>query len=194
MKTVGRRRTLLRVATVKATVTTMLPLLPIMLLLSWMLPYASAADDCATMLKPTFDLLKQPIRHDIPAAVYATVTKQYASGNNYGAPDLVEYANGQLAYGMVFWGGHIGYFADTFYGTIPSVSNLSQFIPGKFSLNLAVNASGGISVQELLSGQPIGGMPPQVFQGTCSAGLVTVIAKNIAWIISFTTTPPQDIK
>jgi len=75
-----------------------------MLLLSWMLPYASAADDCATMLKPTFDLLKQPIRHDIPPQS-TQLSQTVCQRNNYGAPDLVEYANGQLAYGMVFWGG-----------------------------------------------------------------------------------------
>ena len=166
-----------------------------MLVLGW-IPSQASADDCTTMLKPTFDFIKQPGKWDVPPAVYATVTKQYASGSTNADLDPVHYSNGSLQYGKVFWGGKIGFFAETFSGTIPTLSNKNGFVPGNLplTLTLKVNASGGVSVQELISGNPIGGAPPQVFQGSCSSGLVTVIDNNkdkTAWVISFTTTPPE---
>jgi len=162
------------------------------------MPPNASADDCTTMLKPTFDFMKQPNwGWAVPPAVYATVTKQYASGSTNADLDPVHYSNGSLQYGKVFWGGKIGFFAETFFGTIPSLSNKNGFVPGNLplTLTLKVNASGGVSVQELLNGNPIGGAPPQVFQGSCSSGLVTVIDNNkdkTAWVISFTTTPPVE--
>lgn len=195
MKMLRVRRTQILGIVEKATVAKPLALASFLLVLSGMPPNARA-DDCATMLKPTFDFMKQPGQWDIPPAVYATVTKQYASGSTNATLDPVRYSNGRLQYGKVFWGGQIGYFADTFFGTIPTASNKNGFAPGGLSLNLQVNASGGVSVQELLKGVPIGGLPPQIFQGSCSSGLVTVIDNHknkTAWVISFTTTPPGEV-
>jgi len=196
MKTLRERSARILGITGKATVVTLLGLVSFMLVLSGM-PSNASADDCTTMLKPTFDVIKQPGQWDIPPAVYATVTKQYAGGSTNATLDLVRYSNGPLQYGKVFWGGQIGIFADTFSGTMPTLANKNGFVPGKLSLTLKVNASGGVSVQELISGNPNGGAPPQVFQGSCSSGLVTVIDNNkdkTAWVISFTTTPPENLK
>jgi hypothetical protein len=61
------------------------------------------------------------------------------------------------------------------------------FAFGPLGLNLAINTNGQISVQELLNGSPIGGLPPTVYQGVCSGGLITVVDQNTAWTISLGT-------
>src|SRR5262249_23996684 len=177
MKMLRVRRTQILGIVEKATVAKPLALASFLLVLSGMPPNARA-DDCATMLKPTLDFMKQPGQWDIPPAVYATVTKQYASGSTNATLDPVRYSNGRLQYGKVFWGGQIGYFADTFFGTIPTASNKNGFAPGGLSLNLQVNASGGVSVQELLKGVPIGGGPPRTFHGRWSSRFVTGVAQH----------------
>ena len=155
------------------------------------------ADDCATMLKPVFDFITQKGTWDIPPKVFATVTKHYASGGNNATYDPVRYSNGSVQYSQQAWGsGQIKVLLPTLSGKLPTLSNSSNpaFAPGNLSLSLMVSSQGDVSVQELLSGNPIGGIPPRVYKGNCSSGLITIVDKNTSWVISFTTTPPQTIK
>jgi len=105
MKTVGRRRTTVTSGHSESHCDYDAAAAPIMLLRAGCCHTPARQTIAATMLKPTFDLLKQPIRHDIPAAVYATVTKQYASGKQLWRPRSGRVCERTAAYGMVFLGG-----------------------------------------------------------------------------------------
>jgi hypothetical protein len=155
------------------------------------------ADDCSAMLKPVFDFITQPGKWDIPPRVYATVTKHIASNGNNAVRDPVQYSNGPVQYSQKPWGsGQIQAILPTLSGNLPTLSNSSNFAPGNFSLSLKVSSKGDVSVQELQFGNPVGGKnyPPSVYKGSCSSGLITIVDKNTSWVISFTTTPPQNIK
>jgi hypothetical protein len=167
-------------------------------------PLQLRADNCSIMLAPVFANAKKT-GYTYPPRTFATVTKHYASQNTSGAPDTVRYAFGALAYSIQYWANNG--FADTVSGTITTDRQntttsgyMDMFAPGSpsLSLNFAINAYGTVSVQELLGGNPIGGAPPAVYQGTCSGGLVTITNgsypfNNTAWVFTFTTTPPQNI-
>lgn len=160
----------------------------------------TASADCYSMLGPVFTVAKQPT----PPTIYATVTKHYASGSQTDVHDPVRYSNGALTHANLWWpSGSYSYIAETLHGTIDSRQNTSSntqmdmFAPKGLSLKFALTTTGQISVQELLNGVPIGGMPPRYYGATCSAGLVTVVDdKNVPadkggtfWSISLTTTP-----
>jgi hypothetical protein len=150
------------------------------------------------MLQPVFNNAKAP--GDVRGQTYATVTKHYAGGNTQGNADPVRYAFGNAAYSVQWWA-NSGWW-DTVSGTIVDRQNtaknasMDMFAPSQppLSLRLAINANGMVSVQELIGGNPIGGMPPTVYQGVCSSGLITVIDHSTSWVFTLTTYPPQWIK
>jgi hypothetical protein len=158
-------------------------------------PLQLHADDCFTMLAPVFTNAKAP--GNVPGQTYATVTKHYAGGNTQGAANPVRYAFGGVPYALLWWA-NSGWW-DTVTGTIVDRQNttknvyMDMFAPSQppLSLRLAINAIGMVSVQELIGGNPIGGLPPTVYQGICSSGLITVTDHSTSWVFTLTTTPPQ---
>jgi hypothetical protein len=163
-------------------------------------PIQLHADDCFTMLAPVFNNAKTT-GYVVPGRTFATVTKHYASLNTSGAPDTVRYAFGALVYSQLWW--PASGWTDTVSGSINTYRqntttsvNMDMFAPSypALSLSFMVNTYGMVSIQELLSGHPIGGAPPAVLQGTCSGGLVTVTNiypyNNTAWVFTLSTTPP----
>src|SRR4051794_30359212 len=156
------------------------------------------AATCFTELAPAFSNAKAV--GDIEGKTFATVTKHYAGGNNSGDPDHVRYAFGVLTYQQLWWsntgwtdtvyGSNIGYRQNTTTNT-----KMDMFAPSSLGLAFSINAYGLVTVQELLNGKPIGGVPPFVYQGVCSSGgLVTVVDGKASWTITLTTMPPQFIR
>jgi hypothetical protein len=169
------------------------------LLIAALGPFQLYADDCFTMLTLVFTNAKA-YGNAGNGQTYATVTKHYAGGNKFGAPDPVRYAFGNVPYAFLWWAS--SGWSDTVSGTIMDRQNtttqayMDMFAPAHppLSLKLEINASGMVSVQELIGGNPIGGIPPTVYQGACSSGLITVVDHGTSWVFSLTTTPPQWIK
>ena len=172
--------------------------LPALLAPLLLVPLAASAD-CYSMLAPMFTAAKQVK----PPQFYATVTKFYSSGSQADSSDRVTYTNGPVGESLQYWpAGKFSILTDTMGSTLISRLNTTataqddMFAPGPYFLVFAVNAFGGVKVQELLNTIPIGGLPPRYLTATCGSGLMTLVESNgatsgVAWTIGFTSLPYQ---
>src|SRR4051812_9466828 len=182
--------------TSRISVSTTLPICALTLLT--LQPSPARAENCALMLQPIFQFIKQHPGGNVPAAVYATATKQFASRSMDRTVDHVRISNGIMKQGVLLWGSPFSQQIDSLSADINTVQNTNNFVAGTQKLRLKINMLGGVSVQELIktsSGQfvPIGNMPPTVFQASCSIGLLTAVVSNTwtgSWTVSLTATPP----
>src|SRR3954471_16371470 len=106
-------------------VSTALPICALTLLT--LQPSPARAENCALMLQPIFQFIKQHPGGNVPAAVYATATKQYASRSTDTTVDPVKISNGIMKQGFIFWGLQK---LDSFSADINTVQNTNNFVAG----------------------------------------------------------------
>jgi hypothetical protein len=103
--------------------------------------------------------------------------------------DPVQYANGFVgSFSTQVWpAGNFDVFAYTMSGTLNWQDNTSvpRFAPSGVMLRLAINTVGQVRVQDFLNGSLF--VAPTVYQGVCSAGLITFIDQGTEWTISLGT-------
>lgn len=138
----------------------------------------AAAEDCATMLKPSFDWIQQTSQSTIfPVRLAFTVHTVGLS------TDLVESGFGDTA-----WDGKMKRI-----GSATSVYSGQGTGPVAFakqvSYEVKISSAGWVSIQKKIDGKNFLGRPPVEFQGVCSKGLITGTVNSSSYSFSLRKQP-----
>lgn len=138
---------------------------------------SAAAEDCKTMLKPSFDWIQQTSQSTI-FPVRLTFTAHTATS----AADFVD-----SGFGDSGWNGKVLTSQTSVY------SNQNPSGPVAFAKQLSylvkISSTGWVSIQKRIDGKAFLGRPPVEFQGVCSKGLITGTVNSSSYSFSLRKQP-----